>query len=188
MVKERNIMATHFIKWFGRIVSGITVAVLLIGMVFTILKLSGIVPYVVLSSSMEPTVQTGSVLFADVKDKDPEVGDIITFRVDGVNEKNVLVSHRVIEIQNDAYVTKGDNNDTQDLVPVAKEQIVGTYRFHIPKLGYLMEKLTAKVLMVIAGWLVLLNIFSIVLGNLFSENREGEDKKELPDEKKNSTY
>lgn len=96
----------------------------------------------VLSGSMEPTIRTGDAIV--VKPVQPgelaKEGDVITFRTK--EEKNMLITHRVVGlVQVDgrpvAYVTKGDNNQTQDLTPVAVDQVVGIYQWRIPFFGYI---------------------------------------------------
>ena len=45
------------------IINVLTTLIIIIGGIFLILYICGIVPYVVLSGSMEPTIETGSVCF-----------------------------------------------------------------------------------------------------------------------------
>lgn len=170
-----------FTKVFGHIVFALTILVLLFGMAFTVPKLFGYMPYVVVSSSMEPVIETGSVLFVDTNDTDVAVGDIVTYRLTGAKGEEVLVSHRIAGEQDGYYLTKGDNNDDVDLSPVSQEQLVGTYKIHIPKVGYLIAKLSEKVLIVSAAWIILLNVLSIVLNSLFPDE-EDENEKEKNDE------
>lgn len=65
---------------------------------------------VVISGSMEPTIMTDDLIF--YKEKDTyEIDDIIVFQFDGS-----LIVHRIIEDHEDGYVTKGDNNNTDDFL------------------------------------------------------------------------
>lgn len=96
---------------------------------------------VVQTGSMEPAIGTGSVVFIR-----PEavytVGDIITFdrRESGLE---IPVTHRVIETRitegQMVYLTKGDANESQDLNPVYKDEVLGKVLFHIPLIGYLLD-------------------------------------------------
>ena len=109
----------------------VVVAVLLIGV-----RLIGFRPFAVLSPSMTPKYQTGDIVY--VKDKPCEeinVGDIITFVVD---ESGKTATHRVVDLDREErlFRTKGDANDTMDGSPVYYENVVGTVRFSLPKLGY----------------------------------------------------
>lgn len=175
----------RFVKIFENIVWVLTFTVVLFAGVFVVPKLFGLSPYVVLSASMEPAIETGSVLFTDTKHQEAVPGDVVTYQIllDG---KEILVSHRVMEKQNGYYITKGDNNDTADIVPVAQNQIIGIYKFHIPKVGYLVSAFTPKVLMVVAVWIVLLNGMSLILAAVADkkdpETPEEEEKGSSPDD------
>jgi signal peptidase len=70
-------------------------------------------PAIVVSGSMEPMIKTGSLLLVDKKDKNIEIGDVIAYK-----NHDMEVSHRVVEITSNGYVTKGDNNDNVDFYQV----------------------------------------------------------------------
>ena len=74
----------------------------------------------VMSDSMKPTFDKGDKIVVK-KQKDYEVGDIITY-ID--NDKN-LITHRIIEKYEDGFITKGDNNNTEDKEKVRKNQVLG---------------------------------------------------------------
>src|SRR5699024_10647649 len=90
----------------------------IVGMV-AVSKVSGQQPNVfgyelktVLSGSMEPLIQTGSVIVVRQTDGTDhfQEGDIVTF----VTEEKLLVTHRIIEVEGAEYITKGDNNNGPD--------------------------------------------------------------------------
>lgn len=88
--------------------------------------------YNVLSGSMEPTIQTGSlVVVQGVKPEAIESDDVITFQ----DETGNITTHRVVSVQEDSYVTKGDANEIIDPMAVMKESLIGKVVFHIPYLG-----------------------------------------------------
>lgn len=95
----------------------------------------------VLSGSMEPGIQTGSVIamqtVSDEQKSNFEKGDIITF----MEEDNKLITHRITDVTSTGngvlYTTKGDNNNAEDRNPVLADNVVGVYNgFTIPYLGY----------------------------------------------------
>ena|SRR5690625_3487695 len=91
----------------------------------------------VLSGSMEPEFQTGSIIAVQpVEDTNQfQKGDIITF----YSREEVMITHRVEEVKDNGsqYVTKGDNNSAADFEPVLAENVVGKYNgFTIPYAGY----------------------------------------------------
>ena len=146
------------------------VGVIIFASVFTVPKLFGIVPYVVLSGSMEPEIQTGSVAFINTKDKDPEIGDVITFTFGD----DKLATHRVVDIVEGQYVTKGDANEIEDGNPVTKDKIVGTYLFNIPKIGFVMGEITPKHYLVAGIWIIIVNVIAAALKNAASPEKQEE--------------
>lgn len=93
--------------------------------------LCGIRPAAVVSGSMEPEIMTGSLSFIDCKEKKADVNDIIAYE-----HGDMRIIHRVAEKKGEVYITKGDNNDTEDAVPVYERQIIGKVIFSMPYLGY----------------------------------------------------
>lgn len=113
--------------------------------------------YTVVSGSMEPKLYPGDIVLVINKNKsDFKVDDVITFEHD-----NDIVTHRIIDIQDDTYITKGDNNDAPDPFTVKYEDIIGKVLFHIPKVGYIIKFLSNP--LVIAIEMIILAIFVIRL-------------------------
>ncbi len=123
----------------------------------------------VLSGSMEPTFQTGSIIAIKPAESSSKYdkGDVITFR----DKDDKIITHRIIEVEQVngkmMYTTKGDNNDGADLDPVLSQNVIGKYtEFTIPYVGYLLNyansKAGAALLLVVPGViLVLYSIFSV---------------------------
>ena len=111
--------------------------VLLIGVLAVVTGLLSLIvildmnPYVVVSGSMEPALPVGSVCIVDCQQWSPDKGDIISYKAG-----EGIVTHRVIEVTEDGYVTKGDANDTKDPGIVKEKQIFGICVASVPKLGY----------------------------------------------------
>lgn len=83
-------------------------------------------PAVVLTGSMEPYMMTHSLcLNKEINSPDDvEVGDIITYKVDTNDGKFILVTHRVIAIEDGLYYFKGDNNNVADGYGLPYENLV----------------------------------------------------------------
>lgn len=151
------------------IINVLTTLIICIGSLFIILYIFGIVPYVVLSGSMEPTIGTGSVCFINknanienIKEK-----DIIAFKL----RDGTLVTHRAIKVDNSGIITKGDNNKAADSNVVNKENFVGKNLFWIPKVGYVVKAFqTTKGKIIAVAIIVLL----LVSGFLFGEDKNKE--------------
>jgi len=97
--------------------------------------------YVVESGSIEPALGLGdAILVRDLhgtRGGSVDVGDIITFAVDGGTFGTV--THRVVSVVDspvgEQYVTKGDANRAEDSSPVARDRIVGEVVARFPGLG-----------------------------------------------------
>lgn len=109
----------------------LTRALLCLAVILTAAAAKGLRVYVVMSSSMEPGIKTGSLIITDTMKKEPAPGRIITFYT-GDNR----VTHRVVRIEEDGTViTKGDGNPCEDPSPVKPDQIEGTVLFSVPAAG-----------------------------------------------------
>jgi signal peptidase len=152
-------------------------------------KLSGGAPKIlgyeileVLSGSMEPHIQTGSVIAVKpgIDKSLLKVGDIVTYKT--TDNPNMLITHRVIEVQNKGtqrlFTTKGDANDAPDRQPIPDEQIVAKYiNITIPYVGYFIhfEKTTAGIitLLIVPGTiLVMWQVLSLFLAIFRMENKD----------------
>ena len=103
---------------------------LIMGLGFLIVILD-INPYVIISGYMEPELPVGSVCLVDCQNKEPEAGDIISYKA-----QDTIITHRVIEETDDGYITKGDSNSVADPGIVKPKQIFGTVICSIPQVGY----------------------------------------------------
>ncbi len=72
----------------------------------------------VISGSMSPTIEKWDLILIKQKDN-YEVGDVVSFYNDGA-----YITHRIVEKNNETYITKGDANNTVDS-PITKDKIAG---------------------------------------------------------------
>ncbi len=103
----------------------------------------GYKPFIVLSGSMEGKIHKGDLIIT--KKVDPttlKVKDIIAFR----DAENTVTTHRIIDIvENNGhtqFITKGDNNSTQDHNLVSLEDVEGIYVGRISGFGSIMKSLS----------------------------------------------
>ena len=159
----------------------LTIAVLVICAALMVPKLFGITPYIATSDSMIPTIPTGSFVYVNTKDTEVDVNDIIMFKIPSLRGGEKTVTHRIIEKEGDGYVTKGDANEDRDMNLVYQDQIVGTYSYHIPQIGYIYDKIGYKGLIVIAAWIVILNILSMLFSYIANQRAlEKSEKAKAP--------
>lgn len=160
-------------KWINNVLSSLMLMVfILLVAAVVVSKSSGGEPSffgyeikTVLSGSMEPGIQTGSIVAlkpgGDMNRF--QKGDVITF----MSEDNILITHRIVEATvNSAtgeaiYRTKGDNNDAADMNPVSSANVVAQYTgTTVPYVGYAMNFAVSKagsvILMIVPGLMLLL--------------------------------
>lgn len=137
-------------------------------------RLFGYIPYIVTSGSMEPEISTGSIAFINTKNGEIDDNEVIAFSVG-----DSVVLHRVVSYNKeaDSYVTKGDANNTVDVNPVRKSEIIGTYKTSIPEAGFFLAKYIMRSVhigrftvpaapLILYGTVILLNLIEGMLSNL----------------------
>lgn len=75
--------------------------------------------YYIKTGSMGKSLPVGTIAIVNADAKAQE-GDIFAYQ----NGKNVVI-HRIIAVDEEGYIFKGDANSSQDAVKVTKEQLVG---------------------------------------------------------------
>ena len=145
--------------------------------------------FVIVSESMEPTIMTEDAIFIkNTSKEDLEVGDIISFRTgDYIN------THRIVRIEErngeEVYITKGDNNESEDRGYVEFQDIEGKYLFRIPGFGIITEILKSKVtLVVLLVFLVIISYYEVRISKRKLKRKEEryEYNKNLMEEVKNN--
>ena len=90
----------------------------------------------VYTGSMEPALPVGSVVVIKPVDTETlKIGDIICFRLS--ESATTTVTHRISNITDEGFITKGDANEDPDQWIVKKENVIGEVIFTIPGIGYL---------------------------------------------------
>lgn len=91
----------------------------------------GMKTYIIVSGSMEPNLKIGDIVIVkETKQEELKVGDIISFR-----QGQSVITHRINEISEEKYITKGDNNNTIDDEQIDYKQIEGKVEKVIPTVG-----------------------------------------------------
>lgn len=104
-----------------------------------------LIPMVVLSGSMEPSIRTGSMLFVErAAAEQVREGDVITYRTPAAERPAQqgadLTTHRVVHVLRSpaglSFVTRGDANDGPDSSAVPASHVIGKAAFALPYIGY----------------------------------------------------
>ncbi len=141
-------------------------------MIFTVISVNtvgkdadflGYKPYIVLSDSMKDTFAVGDLSVSAQADPETlEPGDIITFTSIDPSNYGSVVTHKIREITEyegePAFVTYGTTTGVDDSYPVPFDNVIGEYKFRLPKMGYFFEFLTTP-----AGYVTVILIPFLVL-------------------------
>ena len=86
-------------------------------------------------------------------------GDIISFYAQ-YNGAQEIITHRIERLGGNVYITKGDNNNTIDSVPVVPRLIIGKVVAIIPYIGYwvmAVNSIAGKVFFIILPMLIIIS-------------------------------
>lgn len=142
---------TGFLKIVKLVGNSFAILILILALFYTFImkiypddapKFFGYKPYIILTNSMVPTLPVGSLVIDHAIDEDDPIPENtpITFKAE-LQGKEVFVTHyfRYIDTSDgyDRYMTQGENygEGMYDTFEIHREDIVGTYAFHIPYLG-----------------------------------------------------
>jgi len=151
-------------------------------------QVAGYQMYIVLSGSMSPEFDTGSLAF--VRETSPMeivVGDIITFRRHPGSDS--LTTHRVVEVIREdglRFVTRGDANNVNDPNPVPAENIVGRVTGSVPYVGYILDFVQTRQGLILLIFVPGVLIIVFELGKILSYLKQGESSKKKKSKKNHS--
>ena len=86
------------------------------------------------TGSMSGTLEIADAILVKLIDQNETVNEdeIVVY-----SQGTALVTHRIVEVNGNQIVTKGDANSSKDPMPVKYENCIGIIKFHIPYLGHL---------------------------------------------------
>ena len=139
MTKECSPAIHRILTVIGTILCIILVPILIINCILIVKSftseevpnVAGTLPLIVLTDSMYPVIESGDLIICKgAEAEEIQVGDIIAF-FDPAGNGTTIVTHRVIEVVEEngqlAWRTKGDNNNTEDRLPVPADKLVAVY-------------------------------------------------------------
>ena len=139
MTKECSPAIHRILTVIGTILCIILVPILIINCILIVKSftseevpnVAGTLPLIVLTDSMYPVIKSGDLIICHTAEPEEiQVGDVIAF-FDPAGNGTTIVTHRVLEVTEQAgqtaWRTKGDNNNTEDRLPVPADKLVAVY-------------------------------------------------------------
>ena len=171
MTKERTPTMHRILTVIGTVLCIILLPILIINCILIVKSftseevpnVAGTLPLIVLTDSMYPVIKSGDLIICHtVEPEEIQVGDVIAF-FDPAGNGTTIVTHRVLEVTEQAgqtaWRTKGDNNNTEDRLPVPADKLVAVYEdTRIPgagKVALFMQTTPGLILCVICPMLLL---------------------------------
>ena len=159
------------VRWVGLVVSWFVMlsvgAALLVALIVP--RLAGATPYVIETSSMEPSMPPGTlVVVKPAPVTEIAAGDVITYQIKSGDP--TVVTHRVIQQGVDMtgqprWRTQGDANGAADKKWVLPMQVKGVRWYSVPYLGYVTSFITNQQRGFIGGLVIL--VLLGYAGNMF---------------------
>ena len=119
----------------------------------------------VATGSMADTINIGDIVVVKINESFEE-NDIIVYK-----EENSFITHRVIKIDGQNLITRGDANNSEDK-PIKSDQILGKVIYVIPKIGIWRNVLASPEIL---GMII---VFIILLGVVLMLTSKTEKEKE----------
>ena len=118
------------------------------------------------TGSMSPTIEIGDVVITKIT-KDVEENDIIVYI-----EDDDIITHRLIEKNEERLITRGDANNSEDK-PIEENMIIGKVVKIIPQLGTWQNILSSPEIL---SLIILLIIILSIIYAYTSKTEEKDDK------------
>lgn len=115
---------------------------------------------------MEPRIPLGSIVVVDRGSRVPVIGSVSSFR----DSESGIVTHRVVAMIGERYVTKGDANQADDPIRRTATDVYGTVVLSMPLAGYLIRALQQPpvflVLLIGTGGLLVISAIRTIVGEV----------------------
>ena len=137
----------NYRRWWQAVLAALLLVFIITAWIFFApLQVAGQASYVIINgNSMEPHFHLGDLVIVH-QVPDYQVGDIVVYRNADLKS---LVFHRIIALNLDHFVMKGDNNGWTDSYQPSQSELVGKLWFYLPKAGNIVRWLRSPVVMAI---------------------------------------
>ena len=132
--------------------------------------------YYVLTESMEPEIMAGDMILGKyAPPEELQVGDVVTYVGESGVLKDKIITHKIVEIDDDILTTQGVANDLAD-PPIHASQVLSRYVGTIPLAGKLFSAINSKFgfvfLIIMPLMLLIANEISIIIKAFKEDNEE----------------
>lgn len=110
---------------------------------------------IVVTGSMEPTIEAGELIIISDEEVYKE-GDIISY----IDDDNYIITHRIVEINSKEFITKGDGNNIEDEKNNI-DNIKGKVIFHSKLLGFFVMYLLKPITILYIIIFIIVNLIRI---------------------------
>lgn len=128
-----------------------------------------------ISGSMEDTINIDDYVIVKITD-DVKVDDIVTFKDD-----NMIITHRIVRVEEGKIVTKGDANNVEDK-PISKEQVIGKVTYIARNIGKYIKVITEPIVFI--SFFITIFLFNFAFSDSKKE-RSVNDEKKISNSKEN---
>lgn len=134
--------------------------------------------FVVLTDSMEPTIPVGSLVLDKTIDKNQEIppDTIISFHVNRLGKDAVFTHYfkkkEIDDTGRERYYTQAENADRYDDYATYREDLLGTYVFHIPYAGKYVQFLQSPFALLELGIIMIISIIYHILWAKFDQEEK----------------
>ena len=155
----------------------ILMAIILSGMIYIChqngdsLDLSDTGVYVIVTDSMEPAIDKDSLVFTKKTDQF-QIGDIAGYRT---SMSGSLFFHRIISMDDDTIILKGDAYEFIDTVP--REQVVCKVLGTDPFLGKIVTSIQSNLLLIVLGIFTLIGLYQ-TFSIIYSQKEENNGRQQ----------
>lgn len=136
-----------------------------------LIKIFGKSFVIVTSGSMEPEIKAGELVIISEKEHYNK-NDIVTYE----DEENFLITHRIIYIDENKFIAKGDNNNLSD-EECLNSKIKGKVIYHSKELGFFILYILKPIVVIYIVSFIVLNIFFCVIKKEVKENEKNDNVK-----------
>jgi signal peptidase len=160
-------------KIFSWLISGV-LAVIVAGFLFLFFS-PDYNMRLVRSESMKPAINMGDMVITGPLggplNGEVKTGSIVTYQRGGE-----LITHRVLSVDGDALLTKGDAVEDPDPWPVTLSDVESVYMFKIPYIGYIANFVGTRF-----GWFIVIilpatALVALLVRDIFKEVRRDSEK------------